>query len=295
VKPAPFQYHAPGTVAEAVDLLANLGEDAKVLAGGQSLIPMLALRLTAFDHLIDIGRIDEMKGIHRDDGALRVGAGTTEAEVGSSETARSSVPLLARATPLIGHFQIRNRGTLGGSVAHADPAAEYPAVALALDARMETMSPRGRRSITAGDFFQGLWTTSMEADELLVAVSFPVWSGRTGFAIEEIARRHGDFAVAGAAVGVELDTDDRIPRCGIALIGLGPTPLRASGAEAEVTGRPVAEVSAEEVGHLAVTGLQSVPADLHGTVEYRKRVGAVMVARAWASALTEAGHEMRWR
>jgi carbon-monoxide dehydrogenase medium subunit len=288
VKPAQFQYHAPGTVAEAVDLLANLGEDAKVLAGGQSLIPMLALRLTAFDHLIDIGRVDEMKGIDRDDGVLRVGAGTTEAEVGSCPTAGSSVPLLARATPLIGHFQIRNRGTLGGSVAHADPAAEYPAVALALDAGMETVSPRGRRSIRAGDFFQGLWTTSLEPDELLVAVSFPVWSGRTGFAIEEIARRHGDFAIAGAAVGVELDTDDRIRRCGLALIGLGPTPVRAGGAEAEVTGRPVAEVAAEEVGRLAVTGLESVPADLHGTAAYRQRVGAVMVARAWAAAITEA-------
>jgi carbon-monoxide dehydrogenase medium subunit len=288
VKPAPFQYHSPGTVAEAVDLLADLGEGAKVLAGGQSLIPMLALRLTAFDHLIDIGRIDEIKGMHRDDGVLRVGAGTTEAEVGSSATAGSSVPLLARATPLIGHFQIRNRGTLGGSVAHADPAAEYPAVALALDALMETVSPRGRRSITAGEFFQGLWETSMEPDELLVAVSFPIWSRRTGFAIEEIARRHGDFAIAGAAVGVELDSDDRIGRCGLALIGLGPTPLRASGAEAEVTGRPVAEVAAQEVGQLAVTGLQSVPEDLHGTAAYRQRVGAVMVARAWTTAIAEA-------
>jgi carbon-monoxide dehydrogenase medium subunit len=175
-------------------------------------------------------------------------------------------------------------------VAHADPAAEYPAVALALDASMETMSLRGRRSITAGDFFQGLWTTSMEPDELLVTVSFPAWSGRTGFAIEEIARRHGDFAVAGAAVGIELDTDDRIRRCTIALIGLGPTPLRASGAEAGVTGRPVAEVAAEEVGQLAMTGLQSVPADLHGTAQYRKRVGAVMVARAWTKATEEATH-----
>jgi aerobic carbon-monoxide dehydrogenase medium subunit len=291
VKPAPFEYHAPRTVSEAVDLLADLGEDAKILAGGQSLIPMLALRLTAFDHLIDISRIDEMRGIERGDGALHVGAGTTEAEVGSSPAVDSSVPLLGRATPLIGHFQIRNRGTLGGSVAHADPAAEYPAVALALDAHMEVASPRGRRSIVAGDFFEGLWTTSMEPDELLLSVSFPVWSGRVGFGIEEIARRHGDFAVAGAVAGIELDADDRIRRCAVALIGLGPTPLRASSAETQVTGRPVVEVSAEEVGRLAVAALQSVPADLHGTAEYRKRVGAVMVARAWARARTEAAHE----
>jgi aerobic carbon-monoxide dehydrogenase medium subunit len=290
VKPAPFQYHAPRTVAEAVDLLADMGEDAKVLAGGQSLIPMLALRLTAFDHLVDVGRIDEMKGIEGDDGAVRVGAGTTEAEVGASVAVASSLPLLARATPLIGHFQIRNRGTVGGSVAHADPAAEYPAVALALDAQMETVSPKGPRSIPAGDFFQGIWATSMEPDELLVSVTFPIWSGRTGFAMEELARRHGDFAVAGAAIGLELDTDDRIRRCAIALIGLGPTPLRAPGAEADVVGRPVAEADADEVGRLAVTDLESVPADLHGTADYRKRVGAVMVARAWAKAVTEAAH-----
>jgi carbon-monoxide dehydrogenase medium subunit len=291
VKPAPFEYHAPGTVHEAVGLLAELGEDAKVLAGGQSLIPMLALRLTAFGHLIDVGRITEMKGVERGDGRISIGAGTTEADVGSNASVGSAVPLLARATPFIGHFQIRNRGTLGGSIAHADPAAEYPAVALALDAVMETVSPRGSRSIAAADFFQGLWTNSMEADEVLVNVSFPVWTGRTGFAIEEIARRHGDFAIAGATVAVELDDRDRIRRCAVALIGLGPTPERASAAEADVTGRSITEVDKDELGHLAVAGLSSVPADLHGSSEYRKKVGAVMVARAWAAALREAAHE----
>ena len=174
---------------------------------------MLAMRLAAFDHLVDIGRVDELRGIERRNGDLWIGAGTTEATVGSAAEVAANVPLLARATPLIGHFQIRNRGTLGGCIAHADPAAEYPAVALALDARMETLSPRGPRTIAASDFFTGLWSTAMAADELLVGVSFPVWSGRTGFAIEEFARRHGDFAVAGAVVGVQLDDDDRIGRC----------------------------------------------------------------------------------
>jgi aerobic carbon-monoxide dehydrogenase medium subunit len=291
VKPAPFEYHAPATVGEAVALLAELGEDAKVLAGGQSLIPMLALRLTAFDHIVDVGRISEMKGIASADGRVAIGAGTTEADVGSSNVVESAVPLLARATPLIGHFQIRNRGTLGGSIAHADPAAEYPAVALALDAVMETASPRGSRSIAASEFFRGLWTTSMEPDEILVRVSFPVWGGRSGFAVEEIARRHGDFAIAGAAVAIELDGEDRIRRCAVGLIGLGPTPERASGAEVEATGRPIAEVDAEELGRLAVAGLPAVPADLHGTSGYRKKVGAVMVARAWATAAAETGYE----
>jgi aerobic carbon-monoxide dehydrogenase medium subunit len=289
VKPASFEYHAPSTVDEAVTVLAERGEDAKVLAGGQSLIPLLALRLTAFAHLVDVGRIGEMKGIERRDGSLCIGAGTTEADVGSNPGVESAVPLLAQATPLIGHFQIRNRGTLGGSIAHADPAAEYPAVALALDAVMETASPRGSRSIDAADFFHGLWTNSMEPDEILVRVSFPIWSGRTGFAVEEIARRHGDFAIAGATVGIELDDDDRIRRCAVALIGLGPTPERASAAEADITGRPIAEVSAEALGHLAVDGLSSIPGDLHGSPEYRKKVGAVMAARAWAAAATDAG------
>jgi aerobic carbon-monoxide dehydrogenase medium subunit len=290
VKPASFEYHAPSTIDEAVTVLAEMGEDAKVLAGGQSLIPLLALRLTAFAHLVDVGRIGEMKGIEGRDGSLRIGAGTTEADVGSNPGVESAVPLLALVTPLIGHFQIRNRGTLGGSIAHADPAAEYPAVALALDAVMETASPRGSRSIAAADFFQGLWTNSMEPDEILVGVSFPVWSGRTGFAVEEIARRHGDFAIAGATVGIELDDDDRIRRCALALIGLGSTPERASAAEADVTGRLVAEVSADALGHLAVDGLSSIPGDLHGSSEYRRKVGAVMVARAWAAAATDAGH-----
>jgi len=290
LKPAPFEYHAPHSVADATRLLAELGEGAKVLAGGQSLVPMLALRLALFEHLVDIGRIDELKGIERREGALWIGAGTTEAAVERSPEVASDVPLLARATPLVGHFQIRSRGTLGGSIAHADPAAEYPAVALALDATMEVASSRGRRRIAAGEFFDGLWTTTMEPDELLVGVSFPVRSARSGFGIEEFARRHGDFAIAGACVAVEVDADARIERCAIGLIGLGSTPERATAAEAELTGRPVGEVDAEEVGRLAMAGLSSVPSDLHGSAEYRRRVGAAMTARAWTSAASEARH-----
>ena len=290
MKPAPFEYHAPTTTADATALLSELGDGAKVLAGGQSLIPMLALRLAVFDHLVDVGRIPELTGIERRDGALWVGAGTTEAAVGASAEVASSVPLLSRATPFIGHFQIRNRGTMGGSIAHADPAAEYPAVALALDADMEVVSSRGRRTIAARDFFAGLWSTSMEADELLAGVSYPVWGGRSGFAVEEFARRHGDFALAGAAVGVELDDDDRVRRCAIGLIGMGSTPERARSTEAELAGRLVGEIDAEEAGRSAVAGLDAVPADLHGSAENRRVLGATMVARAWAAAVTEARH-----
>lgn len=288
MKPARFEYHTPDTIENAALLLSELGDGAKVLAGGQSLIPMLAMRLAVFDHLVDVGRIPELSGIERRNGDLWVGAGTTDATVEASAEVTSSVPLLARATPLVGHFQIRNRGTLGGSIAHADPAAEYPAVALALDASVEVVSSRGRRTVAASDFFDGLWTTTMEPDELLVGVSFPIWSGRCGFAVEEFARRHGDFAIAGAVIGVELDGDDRIQHSAIGLIGLGSTPVRAAGAESEFAGRKIAEVEAEEVGRLAMAGLESVTSDLHGSAAYRKRVGAAMVARAWTAASEEA-------
>jgi carbon-monoxide dehydrogenase medium subunit len=290
VKPAPFEYHAPESAAEAASLLADLGDGAKVLAGGQSLIPLLALRLAVFEHLVDIGRIGELKGIERREDDLWVGAGTTHAAVEGSAEVASAVPLLSRATPLIGHFQIRSRGTLGGSIAHADPAAEYPAIALALDASMEVLSSRGRRTIRAAEFFEGLWTTSMAPDELLVGVRFPIWSGRCGFAVEEFARRHGDFAIAGAAIAVELDEDDRIRRSAVGLIGLGSAPERGPAAEAELAGRSVADVEPGEVGRLAMAGLGAVPSDLHGSADYRKRVGAAMVARAWTKAAAEARH-----
>jgi carbon-monoxide dehydrogenase medium subunit len=288
MKPAPFAYHRPETTAEAVGLLAELGDAAKALAGGQSLIPMLALRLAVFEHLVDVGRIDSLRGIERRDGALWVGAGTTEAAVEHSSEVAAAVPLLARATPFVGHVQIRNRGTIGGVLAHADPAAEYPAVALALDAELEAQSPRGTRRIPAADFFTGLWDTALAPDELLTGVAFPVWSGRCGFAVEELARRHGDFAIAGATVAVELDGDDRVRRCGIGLIGLGSTPERATAAEAAALGAAAGEVDLEAIGRLAMADLDHVPSDLHGSADYRTRVGAVLVQRALSSALEEA-------
>jgi carbon-monoxide dehydrogenase medium subunit len=287
VKPSAFDYHAPSSAEEAVALLAELGEGAKVLAGGQSLVPMLSLRLAAFDHLVDVGRIGELAGVHVAADGVTVGAGTTQATIEASAEVAAAVPLLARATPLIGHFQIRSRGTLGGSLAHADPAAEYPAVALAMDAEMEVVSPRGPRRLAAADFFTGFWSTALEPDELLVGVRWPVWSGRCGFAVREFARRHGDFAVAGAAVAVELGADDRVERCSISLIGMGSTPVRASGAEAAVVGES-APLDADEVGAMAVADLDGIPSDLHGSAAYRVRVGAAIVARSWEDAMTEA-------
>ena len=321
MKPAPFEYHAPGDAKEAVQLLAELGDGAKLIAGGQSLVPLLALRLASFEHLIDLRKVYGLRGIEDRAGSLSdavgsegagsggagsgetvwIGAGTTEAAIGRSPLAAAKVPLLVRATPLIGHFQIRNRGTIGGSLAHADPAAEYPAVALALDAVIETLSPRGQRAIPAAEFFTGIWSTALEPDELLTGVAFRVPGGRAGFAVEEFARRPGDFAVAGAAVAIELDADPgggadgrdaRVSRCAIGLFGLGPTPLRASAAEASATGRAAGDLGTDafgrEIGQAAMADLDSVPSDLHGPAAYRQRVGAALVAAAWQRAIEEA-------
>ncbi|MGO9383860.1 MAG: FAD binding domain-containing protein [Mycobacterium sp.] len=288
MKPASFDYHRPDTVEDAVSLLAELGYDAKILAGGQSLVPMLSMRLAYFDHLIDISRLPELQGIDRRGQELWIGAGTTEAAVGADAQVRREVPLLTRATPFVGHFQIRNRGTLGGSIAHADAAGEYPAVALTLDAVMEVLSPRGRREIAAADFFAGVWETTMESDEVLTRVRFPLWNGRSGFSVHEFSRRHGDFAIAGALVAVQLDDQDRVSRCAIGLLGLGCTPRRATLAETAVIGKPVSELVPEEIGRAAMAGLDDVPADLQGSASYRTRVGATMAARAWTQAVAEA-------
>ncbi len=288
MKAAAFAYHRPDTVKEAVELLAGYGDDAKILAGGQSLVPMLAMRLAHFDNVIDISRIGELTSIDLRDDAVRIGATTPHAFVGMDDEVAGSVPLLTLATPYIGHFQIRSRGTLGGAIAHADPAAEYAAVALALDAQMEAVSPGGAREIPANEFFIGLWENSLQPDEILTAVRFPAWGGRCGFAVEEFARRHGDFAIAGAVVGIELDSEDRVTRCAIGLLGLGSTPLRGSVAEEAVVGRPVGDIVAEEMGRLAISGLQDIPADLQGSAAYRAKVGATMVARALARAVHEA-------
>jgi carbon-monoxide dehydrogenase medium subunit len=288
MKPAPFEYHAPDTAKQAVGLLAELGDGAKLIAGGQSLVPVLAMRLAVFDHLIDIRRIGGLHGIEEGGDSVWIGAATTEAQIGASALIARRLPLLSRATPLIGHFQIRNRGTIGGSLAHADAAAEYPAVVLALDATVEALSPRGTRSIPAAEFFTGIWTTALEPDELLTGVRFPAATGRQGCAIEEFARRSGDFAVAGAAVAVGLDPGGRVSASGIGLFGLGPTVLRAAAAETAVAGIAASDIDPAEVGRAAVTDLDAVPSDLHGSASYRKKVGAAMVARAWEQAVKEA-------
>lgn len=287
MKPAAFEYHAPETVADAVGLLAEHADEAKPLAGGQSLVPMLALRLTRFAHLVDLNRVGELTGIRRDDGALVIGAMTRQRTVERDDSIATDCPLLAAAVPLIGHAQIRNRGTIGGSIAHADPASELPAVALTLDAELEVASASGTRTVAARDFFAGTWTTCLADDELLTAVRLPVWQGRCGFAIDEVARRSGDFALAGVAVALALDERGAVERCAIGFLGLAGTPRRAPEAEAALLGHTPSADDMAEIGALAVADLDP-PDDIHATASYRRRVGAHLVGRAVGRAIQEA-------
>jgi carbon-monoxide dehydrogenase medium subunit len=298
VKPAPFEYHAPTTVEEAVGLLGERGDAAKPLAGGQSLVPLLALRLARFEHLVDLNRVAGLDGVERDGDHVRVGALVRQATAEHDPTIARDVPLLARALPHVGHFQIRNRGTVGGSTAHADPASELPAVARALDAELVAAGPGGERVIAAGEFFEGTWTTALRPDEVLVAIRYPVWDGRRGFAVRELARRPGDFALAGVVCGLGLAEDGRIDRAAIALFGMGPTPVRASRAEAAARaagadGRPLAEVATRSAEVAAAVAAEAVAAcdpvdDLHAPAWYRRRIAARLVAEAFTAALEEA-------
>ncbi|CAB4363982.1 MAG: xanthine dehydrogenase family protein subunit M [Actinobacteria bacterium] len=282
MKPSSFNYHAPTRVEEATALLAEHGDGAKVLAGGQSLVPMLSLRLASFEHLVDLNKVDGLSAIERVNGHLRVGAIVRQAVAEHSADVAASVPLLSKALPHIGHFQIRNRGTVGGSIAHADPASELPAVALALDATIEAAGPGGTRKIAAADFFVSTWQTALADDEILSAVEFPVWGPGSGFAVEELTRRHGDFALAGAVVGVQV-SGDTVTKATIGLFGVGPTPLRASAAEAAL----LSGADAAEAGKVAASHISPVD-DIHASGAYRTQVTAVIVRRAIEAALKEA-------
>jgi aerobic carbon-monoxide dehydrogenase medium subunit len=287
MKPAAFEYHAPETVADVASLLAEHGDDAKVLAGGQSLVPLLAMRLTRFPHIIDLNRVDELRGIERQNGHLTIRAMTRQAVAEHDATVATAAPLVAKALPMIGHFQIRNRGTVGGSIAHADPASELPAVALALDAELEAERAGSTRRIPAADFFDGTWTTTLEPEELLTAVHFPVWEGRCGFVVDEIARRSGDFALAGVVCAVELNDAGAVSRSAIGLFGMGPTPVRALDAEAALNGTKPTEPELAEVARIAAAGCTPSD-DVHASAEYRTHVGAHLVQRALDRALGDA-------
>jgi carbon-monoxide dehydrogenase medium subunit len=286
MKLPPFEYEAPTTVAEAVDLLAEHGDEASVLAGGQSLIPLLALRLARPAVLIDINGIAELSGVSAADGWVTIGAVTREYMAEESGTVADDLPLLAAALPMIGHEAIRSRGTVGGSLAHADPAAELPAVARALDAEFVVRGPSGTRVIPAAQWFEGYLTTSRLPEELLLEVRFPSAKQDTGVSFHEIARRHGDFAIVGLATSLVL-SGGVISDARLALTGVSDVPVRAGAAEDLLVGeRPSAELFDEAARR--ATGELDPPADLHGSSDYRKTVAAVVVRRGLRAAADNA-------
>ena len=286
MKLPPVDYEAPTTVSEAVALLAEHQDEASVLAGGQSLIPLLALRLARPAVLIDINGIDDLSGVSAANGWVAIGAMTREYVAEDSGTVAGAVPLLAAALPLIGHEAIRSRGTIGGSLAHADPAAELPAVARALEAEFVVRSQAGERVIQAADWFEGYLTTSRHPDELLVTVRFPAAAPGTGVSFQEVARRHGDYAIAGLAASLTL-SGGAISDARLAFAGLSDVPVRAASAEDLLAGEgPSAELF-DEAARRATEDIDP-PADLHGSSDYRKKVAAALVRRGLRAAADNA-------
>ena len=280
------EYEAPTTVAEAIDLLAEHGDEASVLAGGQSLIPLLALRLARPEMLIDINGIDELSGVSVIDGRVVISAVTREYVAEESGTVADTLPLLAAALPLIGHEAIRSRGTIGGSLAHADPAAELPAVARALDAEFVVRGPSGMRVIPAAQWFEGYLTTARRPDELLVEVRFPAAGPGTGVSFEEVARRHGDFAIVGLAASLVM-SGGVIGEARLAFAGVSDVPVRATAAEDLLAGETPSAELFDEAARRATEDLDP-PGDLHGSPDYRKTVAAAVVRRGLRAAADNA-------
>jgi CO/xanthine dehydrogenase FAD-binding subunit len=288
VKPPPFEYHAPASLAEALDLLAQFGDEAKVLAGGQSLLPLLNLRLARPAHLIDInGLATELGQLDTWDGGLRIGALVRQRAAERAGLVRDRTPLLAEALPQIGHPQIRNRGTIGGSLAHADPASELPAVAMALDAELVVRSAKGERVLAPDAFFVSFLTTAIQPDELLVETRWPGTPAGTGSAYLEVSRRHGDFAMVGVAASLRLDPNGTVADARLAYTGAAPTPVRAHAAERSLRGQPPSPDSFAAAAEAAQEALDP-GSDVHAPAAYRRHVARVLTQRALAQASARA-------
>jgi carbon-monoxide dehydrogenase medium subunit len=287
VKPPRFDYYAPATVDEALSLLTRYGGEAKVLAGGQSLVPLLNFRLTRPAALVDLNRIGALAYIREADGQVRFGAMIRQRTIELSPLVRARLPLLEEATRWVGHLPIRTRGTIGGSVAHADPAAEYPAVLTALEGEVVVRGPRGERVIQPGALFQTYLTTSLAPDEILTEVRLPAMPAGSGYAFEEFARRHGDFAIVAIAALVVLQ-GERCVRARLATAGAGPVPLRLRAAEeileADGLGSAAVEAAAQRASELV-----EPDSDIHASAAYRRHLTRVLTARALARARARAG------
>jgi carbon-monoxide dehydrogenase medium subunit len=286
--PSAFDYHAPGTLEEAIALLQQHGDEAKVLSGGQSLLPLLKLRLGYATQLVDIGRIDGLEYIKEDGGVLKIGGATTEAALERSDLIRSRYPLLYDTTVVIADPLVRNRATVGGNLAHGDPANDHPATMLALGATVVATGPNGKRSIPITEFFTGLFTTALQPDEILTEIQIPVPPANTGGAYVKLERKVGDYATAAAAAQVTLGAGGEVAAAGLGLTNAGPKPMRATAAEEFLVGKKPDEATIAEAASLAAEATSPM-ADRRGTVEYKQAMARVMMGRAIAKAVDRAG------
>ena len=289
--PAAFEYHVPKTLEEALRLVERHGDEAKLLAGGHSLLPLMKLRLAAPRYVIDLGRLRGMSYIREEEGHIAIGAMTTHADVEASELLRAKCPLLPETAAAIGDVQVRNRGTLGGSLAHADPAADYPAAILALDAEIVAASTAGTRAIAAQGFFVDMLTTQLRPGEILSQVRIPLFAPRTGTAYCKLHQPASGFAIVGAAARVTLNKSGKIEDVAVGITGVGPKAYRAEAVEKALRGKKVTPKLLADAARHAADDVEPL-ADLHASAEYRREMAAVFTRRALERAIARAqGHE----
>ena len=281
MKPASFEYFAPTSIAEAIDMLAQFGERARALAGGQSLVPLMNFRLLRPSHIVDLNGIAELSYLKIDNGELRIGATSRQRQLERSAEVGARWPLLRDATGYIGHVQIRNRGTVGGSLAHAFPSAELPVAMVTLGASFVLRAKTGQRTVGAADFFLSYMTTVLQPGELLVEIEVPAAQPSTGWSYQEVSRRHGDFSLAGVAALVTLDANGTITQARLTLTGT--TPIRATRAQELMLGQKPSETLFREATRLATEGLEQ-DSDIHASAEYRRCACAALARRALAQA-----------
>lgn len=286
--PAQFDYHAPSTVSEAISLLGRLGDDAKLLAGGHSLVPMMKLRLARPKHLVDLRKVPGLSGIREDGGTISIGALTTHYALESSSLLKQKCPLLAEIAGQIGDPQVRNMGTIGGSLAHADPAADFPAAVLALGAELVAEGPKGMRTIKADGFFKGILTTALQPSEILVEIQVPACGVETSCAYAKFPHPASRFAVVGVAAVLTIDGKGACSRAGVGITGAGTRATRAKGVEAALVGKTLDGGVIQAAAEKAAEGVD-VQADLQGSVEYKTHLLKVHARRAIETALSRAG------
>jgi carbon-monoxide dehydrogenase medium subunit len=285
--PYPFDYHRPSSVTEALAMLGEYGDEGKLLAGGHSLLPVLKLRLAQPAHLIDITGLGELRGVRRNGESVEIGALTTHHDILVSDELKQAVGLLPEMANVIGDQQVRNRGTIGGTLAHADPAADYPAGILALNAEISTIGPSGQRTISSSDFFVGFLTTALEPDEIVTAVTIPVLQANTGYRYEKLANPASGYAIAGVAAIVTLKDDGTIKEARVGITGASEKAWRATAVEQALVGSTGDEAAIKSAADLAIDG-QEMLEDIHAPASYRERVTRNLVRRAVAAAANRA-------